>query len=78
MNTNVSLRKEDKLLGNHLSEIAAAISKNIENLIYSSSEETISKYKNLNETFYSVLEEVEGLRNQNYFRCLAFPQSLVK
>ena len=31
VNTNVSPRKEDELSGNHLSEIAAAISENIEN-----------------------------------------------
>lgn len=31
VSTNVSPRKEDELSGNHLSEIAAAISENIEN-----------------------------------------------
>ena len=47
----VSLIKETQLSVNHLSEIAAAIGKNIENLIYSCSKGLVWKCKNLNETY---------------------------
>lgn len=51
MNTTVSLIKENELSVNHLSQTASAIGENIENLILSSSKESVGKYKNVNETY---------------------------
>ena len=51
VNTVVSLIKENELSVNHLSQIASAIGENIENLIFSSSKESVGKYKNVNETY---------------------------